>query len=171
MPNRLKLTIVLLPFVSILLIGTYVYSLWAEGQQRSAEVPVEAASMMMRDLLAFHKKRGSFPKDLKQLEGVVWESKPDRGFSNENRALSHRNFMYLYTRLNSHAFTLWAIPSGPSRDEGSTWFLSVTPDQCRSWKGAALPIDSVKEIVTAPSTGELAVLGLTEQPKIDLARK
>lgn len=171
MPNRLKLTVVLLPVASILLIGMYVYSLWAEGRQRSAEVPVEAASMMMRDLLDFHKKRGSFPSDLKQLEGVIWEKKQDRDLSADNRTLSHRHFMYLYTRLNSHTFTLWAIPSGPARNEAATWFLSVTPDQCRRWKGAALPLDSVKEIVTAPSIAELAVLGLTEQPKIDLTRK
>ena len=56
---------------------------------------------MMRDLLAFYEKRGSFPNDLKQMEGVVWEKKADREFSVENRALNHRNYLYLYTRLNS----------------------------------------------------------------------
>lgn len=171
MLDRLKISFALLPLVSVVLIGTYVYSLWADGRRRSAEVPVEAASMMMRDLLGFHGKRGSFPSDLKQLEGVVWEKKLDRDFSIENRALSHRNYLYLYTRLTAHEFTLWAIPTGPARNEAPTWFLRVSPDQCRRWKGAALPIDSVKEVFTSPSIAELGVLGLTEQSRIDLVRK
>lgn len=171
MLNRLKMTLALLPVVALLLIGTYVYSLWTDGRRRSAEVPVEAASMMMRDLLAFHKKRGSFPGDLKQLEGVVWEKKPDRDFSVANRALSHRHYLYFYTRQTAHQFTLWAIPTGTAKEEAPTWFLNVTPDQCRRWKGAALPIDFVKEIETSPSVTELGVLGLTEQPGIDLGRK
>lgn len=171
MLDRLKISLALLPVVAVVLIGTYVYSLWAGERQRSAEVPVEAASMMMRDLLAFHAKRGSFPSDLKQLEGVVWEKKAERDFSIDNRALRHRNYLYLYTRVAAHDVTLWAIPTGPSRNEAATWFMNVTPDQCRRWKGAALPLDSVKGIGTSPSTAELGVLGLTEQPKTSLVRK
>jgi|CXWL01.1.fsa_nt_gi hypothetical protein len=171
MLNRMKISLILLPLVATVLIGAYVYSLWTGERRRSAEVPVEAASMMMRDLLAFHGKRGSFPSDLKRLEGVVWEKKPDRDFSIENRALSHRNYLYLYTRLNEHGFTLWAVPTGSARNDAATWFLNVTPDYCRRWKGAALPLDSVKKIVADPSTVELGVLGLTEQPKTELTRK
>lgn len=171
MLNRMKISLILLPLVAVVLIGAYVYSLWSDERRRSADVPVEAASMMMRDLLAFHGKRGSFPSDLKQLEGVVWEKKTDRDFSIENRALSHRHYLYLYTRVTAHDVTLWAIPTGPSRNDAATWFLNVTPDQCRRWKGAALPLDSVKGLVTAPSSAELGVLGLTEQPKMSLVRK
>lgn len=171
MLHRLKISLALLPLVAAVLIGVYVYSLWAGERRRSADVPVEAASKMMRDILAFHEKRGGFPSDLKQLEGVVWEKTPGRAFSRENRSLSHRNYMYLYTRLTAHRFTLWAVPTGSARDEAATWFLSVSPDQCRRWKGAALAVDSVKEMVTTPSTSALGILGLTEQPKIDLRRK
>lgn len=169
--NRLKMSLALLPVVSLMLIGTYIYSLWADARQRTAEVPFDASSMMMRDLLAYYGKRGSFPNYLNQLEGVVWEKKTDREFSVENRALSHRNYFYLYTRSNAHVFTLWAIPTGAARDEAPTWFLSVTPDQCRRWKGPALSTELVKEIVAAPSAAELGVLGLTEQSRIALRRK
>lgn len=171
MLNRLKISLALLPVVAVVLICTYVYSLWTGERQRSAEIPVESAGRMMRDLLAFHEKRGSFPSDLKQMEGVVWEKKQDRDFSIENRALSHQNYLYLYTRLTAHRLTLWAIPVGPGRNDGVTLFLNVTPNQCRRWKGPALPVDSAKEIVSAPSTAELGILGLTEQPKIDLVGK
>lgn len=171
MINRLKISLALFPLFAVVLIGTYVYSLWAGEQRRSADVPVEAASMMMRNLLTFHEKRGSFPSDLKQMEGVVWEKRANRIFSVENRALSHRNYLYLYTRLTPHEFTLWAIPTGPSRSEAATSFLDVSPVQCRRWKGAALPIDSVREMVTSPSNAQLGVLGLIEQAKINLVRQ
>lgn len=171
MINHLKISLALFPLFAVVLIGTYVYSLWAGERRRSADIPVEATSMMMRDLLAFHKKRGSFPSNLKELEGVIWEKKVDRDFSVEDRALSHRNYLYLYTHQSPHEFTLWAIPAGPSRNEAATWFLSVSHDQCRRWKGAALPLDSVRGIATAPSPAELGILGLTEQTKTDLGRK
>lgn len=171
MITHLKISLALFPLFAVVLIGTYVYSLWAVERRRSADIPVEATSMMMRDLLAFHKKRGSFPSNLKELEGVIWEKKVDRDFSIENRALSHRNYLYLYTPLSPHEFTLWALPTGPSRSEAATWFLDVSHDQCRRWEGAALPPDSVRQIVTSPSNAQLGVLGLTEQPKIDLIRQ
>lgn len=171
MLNRLKISLALLPLVAVVLIGTYVYSLWADERRNSAEIPVEASSMMMRDLLAFHQKRGSFPGDLKQLEGVVWEKKTNRDFSVANRALSHRNYFYLYTRLNPHNFTLWAVPMGDAREDASTWFMEVTPALSRRWKGGALSSEHAKQISASPSIAELAVLGLTEQPKIDFPRK
>jgi hypothetical protein len=171
MINRLKISLALFPLFAVVLIGTYVYSLWAGERRHSADIPVEAVSMMMRDILTFHEKRGSFPDDLKQMEGVVWEKKTDRVFSAENRALSHRNYLYLYTRQTPHEFTLWAIPTGPSRSEAPTSFLDVSPVQCRRWKGAALPLDSLRQLLTSPSNAQLGTLGLTEQTKIELGRK
>lgn len=163
---RLKVSIVLLPVALIGLVTIYVYSLWAGERQRAADVPVDATSMMIRDLLAYHKKRGSFPSDLKQMEGVVWEKKRDREFSLQNRVLSHRKYFYLYTFLTPHRFTLWAVPMGPAREDAATLFVAGTPSSSRSWKGAALSHDSVDGIKADPSEIELGSLGLVEQPKL-----
>ncbi len=171
MLNRLKISLVLIPFAVVLVVGLYVYSLWATERRRAAEVPVEAATMMMRDLQGFHKKRGGFPLSLKELEGVVWQSKSVRNYSIDDRGLTHRNYYYLYTRITSHRFTLWAVPMGSSREEAPTWFLSAEADSCRSWKGGALPLDQVGKIGVSPSNRELGVLGLTEQVKIDSPSK
>ena len=167
MLNSLKISLVIIPMAILIVIGTYTYSLWASERQREAELPIEAADVMMRDLLAFHKKRGGFPKDLKEMEGVVWEKK-GRDFSIENRALTHRNYYYFYTRIDHHHFTLWAIPVGKSRDEGPTWFLSVSPDSGRRWKGGALPLEQIDRVDANPSLKELGTLGLIEQPQVDL---
>ena len=160
---RLKLSLVLLPVAIAVLAGIYVYSLWAAERQRAAEVPVEAADAMMRDLLSFHKRRGGFPKDLKELEGVVWDEKLNRNYPIKYRAISHRNYFYLYTRTDSHHFTLWSIPMGKLREESPTEFISVSAEGCKRWKGPALDADLIRQLNVNPSLAQLGVLGLTEQ--------
>lgn len=164
MLTRLKVSLVLIPVALAVLAGIYVYSLWAAERQRAADVPVEATGMMMRDLLAYHTKRGGFPKDLKELEGVVWEKKESQNYSNDKRGVTHRNYHYLFTRLNHHRFTLWAIPMGRQRGEAATWFLVVTPESQRRWKGGSLGPEDVNRISVDPSANQLSVLGLIEQP-------
>ncbi len=164
MLNSLKISLVLIPLTILLVVGTYIYSLWASERQRAAELPVEAANVIMRDLLAFHKKRGGFPKDLKEMEGVVWEKKESRSYSNDKRGITRRHYHYLYTPFSHHRFTLWAIPIGRQREEAATWFLVVTPESQRRWKGGALSPEDVKRLSLDPSTNELSVFGLIEQP-------
>lgn len=167
MLNRLKISIVLVPLVLVLVVVAYIYSLWAAEQQKARDLPFEAVSVMMRDILLYHEKRGGFPDTLKALEGVVWEKKA-RNFAIEDRAFTHRNYYYFYTQIDHHHFTLWAIPVGKSREEGPTWFLSITPEVGRRWKGGALPLDQVNRVDTNPSLKELGSLGLIEQPQIEL---
>ena len=167
MTSRIKISLIVTSLALVLVVVAYVYSLWSIDRQRASELPVEAVSMMMRDLLRFHDKRGGFPEDLQKLEGVIWERKK-RQFSINNRALSHRNYYYFYSRITHHRFTLWAIPVGASRDEAPTWYLVVTPETCRRWKGAALPLEQIDRISPNPLLNRLGILGLIEQPAIDL---
>lgn len=167
MITQLKISLVLAPLALLLVIGVYIYSLWAAERQKTSDLPVEAIGKMMSDLLKFHEKRGGFPDDLKQMEGVVWEKKDTREFSIGNRGFSHRQYFYLYTQITSHQFTLWAIPTGKMREEAPTWFILVTPSTCRRWKGPALDLDQVSQIRSVRSMTELSVLGLIEQESID----
>ncbi|MBX3290017.1 MAG: hypothetical protein KF855_11805 [Acidobacteria bacterium] len=165
MLKTLKISFVLVPMSVLLVVGVYIYSLWASDRQMKADLPVEAADVMMRDLLSFHKKRGGFPKDLRELEGMVWEKKQGRIYSNKDRALTHRNYHYLYTRIGHHRFTLWAIPTGRQRDEAATLFLIVSPSSHRRWKGPALDPENVRSLSIQPSANQLTLLGLIEQPE------
>lgn len=168
--TKIKLSLIVAVLALLIVVAAYIYSLWSVDRQKQAEMPVEAVSMMMRDLLRFHEKRGGFPEDLQKLEGVVWERK-NRLLSAENRALNHRNYYYFYTQISPHQFTLWAIPTGKERDDVPTWFLVVSPEVCRRFKGAALPLEQVDRIESNPSLKELGVLGLIEQPVIDLKNR
>ena len=164
--NRIKLSLVVAPLCLVLVIVVYVYSLWSADRKKTAELPVEAASQMMRDLLKFHHKKGGFPEELAKLEGIVWERKK-RLFSANNRALNFRNYYYFYTQISPHQFTLWAIPTGGSREDAPTWFLVASPETCRRWKGAALPLEQVNLIEPNPSLKQLAIFGLIEQSVVD----
>lgn len=164
--NRIKLSLIIAGIALLIVVAAYIYSLWSVDRKKSMETPVEAASMMMRDLLRFHEKRGGFPEDLKKLEGVVWERK-NRLFSAENRALNHRNYYYFYTQISPHQFTLWVIPTGSQREDAPTWFLVVSPDVCRRFKGAAIPLEQVDRIEANPTLKKLGVFVLIEQPAIN----
>lgn len=167
--TRIKLSLIVAPVALLLVVVIYVYSLWRDERKKADDLPVESVSQMMRDLLRFHEKRGGFPDDLQKLENVIWEKKKQqRSFSVAGRALNHRNYYYFYTRISHHQFTLWAIPTGTSREEMPTWFLVVAPDACRRWKGAALPLEQVERIEPNPSLKELGSFGLIEQPAVDL---
>ena len=165
--SRIKLSLVIAPILLCLVVVIYIYSLWRADRKKADDLPVEAVSQMMRDLLRFHEKRGGFPDDLRELVGVIWEKK-DRSFSVAGRALNHRNYYYFYTRVSHHQFTLWGIPTGNSREESPTWFLVVAPDACRRWKGAALPLEQVDRIEPNPSLKDLGTHGMIEQPPVDL---
>lgn len=164
MQKHLKLSIILLPVAFVTLVGIYVYSLWTSEKRRSAEVPVVAFEVMVRDLRSFHKKRGGFPKDLKEMEGIVWGKKETREFSNNGCGLIHGNYHYLYTPRGPHEFTLWAVPTGRQREEAATWFVTATPESQRRWKGPALMPNDIKSVDVYPSVQQLSVLGLIEQP-------
>ena len=168
--NRIKLSLIVAVMALLIVVVAYIYSLWSVDRKKSAEMPVEAVSMMMRDLLRFHEKRGGFPVDLQKLEGVVWERK-NRLFSADNRAINHRNYYYFYTQISPHQFTLWAIPTGSQREDAPTWFLVASPEVCRRFKGAALPLEQIDGIEANPTLKKLGVFGLIEQPAVDLKTK
>lgn len=170
MLNRLKISLVLAPLALTMLIGVYVYALWSEERKRAAEIPFDATGALNRDLRRFHEKRGSFPQKLEDLEGVVWEKK-DRNYVSEGRSMFHRNYFYMYTRVGPHRFTLWAIPVGKLREDAATFHLIGTPGSHRAWKGPALPIPDVEKLSFTPSSHNLNILGLVEQPNTPTSMK
>lgn len=163
MLNRLKISLILVPLALTMLVGVYIYTLWSQERERTAEIPFDATGAMNRDLLKFHQKRGSFPVKLEDLEGVVWEKK-DRNYVSEGRSMFHRNYFYMYTRVGPHRFTLWAIPVGKQRDDAPTFHLVGTPASNRVWKGPALTSPDVEKLSFTPSSHNLNILGLVEQP-------
>ena len=170
MKNSFKISFVLMPVILVVVALCFFYSLWAAEVRRRNELPQDGAAAITRDLLKYHSKTGKFPENLKQLVGVVWDEKRKREFDADGKVFLYGNVYYTYFRLSPHLFSLWSIPTGARREDGATWFIACTPDLMKRYKGPAIPQNQVDLITENPSHKTLSILGLTEQPTLNLNR-
>ncbi|MEP6904348.1 MAG: hypothetical protein ABJA66_21705 [Actinomycetota bacterium] len=166
----MKLTFIITPLMVVLVLGSYFYSLWAAEVKRRDELPQDGSATLVRDLLKYHEKIGAFPEDLKSMVGKVWDAKKEREFDPSGKVFRHDNVFYLYSRIESHLFSLWAVPSGERREEGVSWFITASSERIRRWKGPAIAASEIDKLVFQPSVQSLALIGLTEQLPTDLRK-
>jgi hypothetical protein len=159
-----RFTYLILGFSIVAVVGSYLYSFWAASQQEKAMQPRPAVDQIVKALRTYHKQVGKFPLNLVELETRVWRQNRGRTFGDDGHSLSIANYYYIYSRIDPLTATLWAVPINARREEGSTFFLTLTPDTARRWKGAPLALDEIKHLPAVPDPAQLALLGLTEQP-------
>lgn len=141
-------------FVFVTVLGS-----WREREQ----TPRLAVDSLVKGLRKYHKQAGRFPADFRELEARVWKHKKAPDFGSDGRSLSVANYFYLYHQVEAGSATLWIIPTGPRREEGSTYFLLLRPDSLRRWKGVPLSLDKIKDLPSVPQYRQMALLGMTEQ--------
>lgn len=161
-------TYLILGFSIVAVTGSYLYSIWSASQREKAMLPRPAVDQIVKALRTYHHQVGSFPQSFVELEGRVWRHNHHPNFGYDGRSISMANYYYLYYPVDSGACTLWAIPINTRRDEGSTFFLALSPETVRRWKGAPLALDEIKRLPALPEPAQLALLGLTEQQPIQL---
>lgn len=170
--QRFKLTFVILGVSVLVLVISFAYGTWARAQRESETVPRLAADWLVKSVRQFQRKTGQFPDDFMQLEDErIWKHPTVPDFGPTKRILVHANYYYVYAKSNPLTCTVWAIPSGPKREEGSTHFLVITPTAIRRWKGPALSRSEIDNIASEPTSNLLITLGMTEQPTIDASEK
>lgn len=165
--QRIKMTFVLLPVCILIVIICYVYGAWARAESEKQLVPRLAVDSMVKGLRQYQRQTGQFPGDFSELDKRIWKYKTAPDFGSTKRTLLVANYYYVYAKTNPLTCTIWAIPSGPKRDEGSTHFLVVSPAVIRHWKGPALGKADIDRISSEPTGDLLNVLGMTEQGIID----
>lgn len=148
--------------------GSYLYTLWTSYQEEKALLTRPALDHIVKALRAYHKQSARFPESFAQLDSRIWRNSGQMNFGEDGRSLSLYNYYYIYFLVDSRTCTLWAIPINRRREEGSTFFLALSPETARRWKGAPLALSEIKQLPSLPSTAQLATLGLTEQPPIQL---
>jgi hypothetical protein len=104
------------------------------------------------------------------LNETIWK-KDGRAKYQVNEAVGYwvnRNYAYYYSPVSSQLAVVWAVPVGPRRNEGNTYFLIFNDKAVRYWKGPALSIADAEACVKekAPTHQRLFQLGLVEQPEI-----
>ena len=153
------------------IIIAYAATTLLEARRLREQTPRLAIDSLLKALRAYHRQTGRFPDDFRELETRVWKHKSAPDFGADNRSMSVANYFYIYTRVDARAATIWIIPTGPKREEGSTHFLLLTPDNLRRWKGAPLSLEEAKKLPPVPQYREMALLGMTEQRPIELTRQ
>jgi hypothetical protein len=164
----IKISFIVLGACIFICLGCYFYGSWSDAQAEQAMVPWLHADSMVKDLRKYQKLTGQFPDNLSEMEGKVWHHQPAPDFGADKRRLTAFNYYYVYSKVDPLTCAVWAIPSGPKRDEGSsTYFLVVGLDVIRNWKGPSLAKTDIEKLRPVPTNDELKVMGLTEQPIID----
>jgi len=166
--QKFKLTFVILGVSVLVLVISFAYGAWARTQRESQLIPILKADWLIKSLRQFQRKTGQFPDDFMQLEEEgIWKHSKVPDFGPSKRTLVVKNYYYSYAKSDPMTCTIWAIPSGPKREEESTHFLVITPDLIHHWKGPALSKSDIDNIAPAPTTNLLITLGMTQQKIID----
>ena len=166
--QKFKLTFVILGVSVIVLVISFAYGTWARMEREKELVPRVGIDEMVKALREFHRKTGQFPNDFMELEDRgIWKHKKIPDFGPSKRTLTVANYYYVYGKPNPSTCTVWAIPSGPKREEASTHFLVVKADLIRRWKGPALTKTDIDRIDSDPTGDLLNMLGMIEQKMID----
>ena len=162
--QKFKLTFVILGVTVIVLVISFAYGTWAKAEREKELVPRLGDESMVKALRQFQRQTGQFPDDFMELEQRgIWKHETVPDFGPNKRTLTHRNYYYVYGKSDPSTCTIWAIPSGPKREEASTLFLVVRRDVIHRWKGPALPKTDIDRIDTNPTGNLLNMLGMTEQ--------
>lgn len=169
--SRIRISFVMVSISLIALVVTYACVTIAAAWRSQKEMPRLAADSLVKTLRTYHQKTGSFPASFRELEARVWRHEQAPDFGTNGRSLSVANYYYIYHLVDAKTCTIWIVPTGRRREEGSTHFLLLTPQGLRRWKGAPLSLDEVKNLPSLPQYREMMVLGMTEQQPIDLGRK
>lgn len=169
---RLRISFVMVGISLVGLAVVYAAVTVAAAWRAQNNLPRLAADSLVKALRTYYRQTGSFPASFRELEARVWKHNQAPNFGTEGRTLTVANYYYIYYPVDAKTCTLWVIPVGPRREEGSTHFLLLTPGGLRRWKGTPLSLDEVKKLPPAvPQYSEMTLLGMTEQQPIDFGKK
>jgi hypothetical protein len=169
--RRLRCSFVMLGASVAALIIAYATITILEARRLRGQTPRLAVDRLVKALRTYHRQTGRFPDNFRELEARVWKHKSAPDFGADNRSMSVANYFYIYTRVDARTSTMWIIPIGPKREEGSTHFLLLTPDNLRRWKGAPLSLDEAKDLPPVPQYQQMSLLGMTEQRPVELNKR
>ncbi len=160
--GKLKIAHIALALAALASAGSYgwhIYSLFRDAQVNMPQPQIEK---LVKDLRLFHSRTKRFPRNFAEINDLIWHTRPTPNYGAEGRQARAKNYYYYYTRVNDGQCAIWAIPLGPRRQDASAFFLVLSPEWWRVWKGEALEEAAIRAIPAIPSADELANLQMRE---------
>jgi hypothetical protein len=162
--HRLGFSYALLALTLLIYLGSWAYSAYAAEWRAKSETPrVNPVLKIIKGLRQYQKNKVTFPASFNEVEAQVWKHPNPPAYGASGRTVTVQNYYYYYTFINPMRCSLWMIPVGPHIEESNSYFLILTPDNRRKWKGPALNLTEAAAISGTPTYAQLAMLGMIEQ--------
>src|SRR5262249_39208978 len=150
-----------LPFIALAIVAifggcVYGYHIYRLVCAEEALVPQLAAAQFVNSLRTYQAKAGQFPKNFSEVNERIWRRDPPPEFGHEGRDLLLHHYWYFYTQINAETCALRALPLGPKRELGKAFYVVLTPQWMRVWKGVAPSDEQLKLIRDIPTPELLA---------------
>lgn len=163
--SKLNITWLLLALAGVFAVGSYgwhIYSLFRDWQVNMPQPQIEK---LTKDLRIYHAKTGHFPRTFVEINNLIWHTKPTPDYGDKGKQSRTKNYYYFYTKADDHTCALWALPIGPQRHYASSFFIVLSADWLRTWKGRALNDDAINDLPIIPSLDKLAEMEMREMPR------
>jgi hypothetical protein len=141
--------------------GWRAYTLFRDWQMN---MPQPQIDKLVKDLRVYHARAGRFPNTFTEVNDLIWRTKPSPNYGRGGRQARTRNYYYFHTKVDNRTCAIWALPTGPQRHYASSFFLVLSPDWARNWKGKALTDDVIRTLPGIPNPDQLAALTMREMP-------
>lgn len=160
--SKLKATYALLAFAVIVALGSYGWHLYTLYQAWQRATPQPQVERLIRDLRRFHAETKQFPLNFHELNDRLWHTQPSPEYGTDGKQARVKNYLYQYTQVESHKCVFWALPIGAQREYGAAFYVVITPEWVRGWKGKALTDERLEGLPAIPNGGKLTELGMRE---------
>ena len=167
MKNAGRMKITLASTLITLAVGapSYSYRAYLGWVKARAELPRAQCGQLIADLRRFRRTRSRFPDDLREVAREAWKGRHGISLGGDGRSVRAANYGYYYTRIGPDKCVFWALPAGPRRAAGKTFFVVVTAGWERTWEGAAISERQFDGLPAVPSLRGLLDAGLSEVGK------
>lgn len=162
--NKLKATYLMLALCAILAVGSYSWHVYTLFRDWQVNMPQPQLERLTKDLRIYQARTGHFPSTFVEINNLIWHTKPAPDYGDNGRQSRTKNYYYFYTRVNDHTCAIWALPTGPQRHYASSFFLVLSPEWLRNWKGKALDDEAISALPAIPSSDMLAKMLMQEMP-------
>jgi hypothetical protein len=143
---------------------SYGYHLYRLAQDLQINKPQPQVERLAQDLRRFYAETRRFPTNFIEINGRLWHTKPQPDYGSDERRAWTKNYYYFYTKVNDETCAFWALPIGPQRHYASSFFLVLSPEWIRAWKGPATGDEEIARVPSIPAPPVLAELKMQELP-------
>jgi hypothetical protein len=144
--------------------GAYGYHLYGLARDLQINNPQPQVERLVKDLRQFQSRTRRFPTNFIEINQLIWRTSPAPDYGNEGRQARTKNYYYYYTKVSDETCAFWALPVGPKRHYAPSFFVVLSPDWMRAWKGGAISDKQIARIPAIPSPTVLADLKMQETP-------